>query len=208
MVSSKERLWNRAWRGAKILFFVTNMIVSLLVCAPPLFVVLLDLLLPSVLLAAVVGRPGFSPPDLCAQIRSYRFGSSFVDLPVLSAARSLVLLCFYLCWSGRVPYFGLATICATLSAGYVSIKAIAMFGVESAPGRRHLLWFRENELPAVEVLFLSSLALAVAHVMAAYKTSCRERRKLLVYKIDIEAVSSYNSGFYNHHKIAQLRIMS
>ena len=38
-------------------------------------------------------------------------------------------------------------------------------------------------------LFMCSLALAVGHVAVAYRTSCRERRKLLVYKIDIEAVS-------------------
>ncbi|OUZ99088.1 hypothetical protein BVC80_9077g13 [Macleaya cordata] len=41
---------------------------------------------------------------------------------------------------------------------------------------------------AMEVaLFSSSLVLAIGHIAVAYRTSCRERRKLLIYKIDIEA---------------------
>lgn len=41
---------------------------------------------------------------------------------------------------------------------------------------------------AREAMFLSSLVLAVGHIVVAYRTSCRERRKLLVYRIDLEAV--------------------
>ncbi|KAI0488238.1 hypothetical protein KFK09_028065 [Dendrobium nobile] len=201
MVSSKEKLWSRAWRWVKTIFFVANMLASLFfVCAPPLLVVLLDLLIPSALLAAAAGGPG--APMLSVQLRSYRFGASFVDLPLLSAARSLLLLCFYMCWSAKGPYLGLATVCAVVSAGYVMLKAVAMFGAEAGTARRHILSFGEKEgRPVVEALFLSSFALAMAHLVAAYRTSCRERRKLLVYKIDIEAVSVYNNDF-NYHKIA------
>ncbi|PKU74214.1 uncharacterized protein LOC110113016 [Dendrobium catenatum] len=201
MVSSKEKLWSRAWRWVKTIFFVANMLASLFfVCAPPLLVVFLDLLIPSALLAAAAGGSG--APMLSVQLRSYRFGASFVDLPLLSAARSLLLLCFYMCWSGKGPYLGLATVFAVVSAGYVMLKAVAMFGAEAGTGRRHILSFGEKEgRPAVEALFLSSFALAMAHLVAAYRTSCRERRKLLVYKIDIEAVSVYNNDF-NYHKIA------
>jgi len=35
-----------------------------------------------------------------------------------------------------------------------------------------------------------SLALAAAHLAMAYRASCRERRRLLVYRIDVEAVSA------------------
>ncbi|KAI0488237.1 hypothetical protein KFK09_028064 [Dendrobium nobile] len=175
------------------------------------------------------GRRGRRPraPMLSVQLRSYRFGASFVDLPLLSAARSLLLLCmfrscdiahfmfdeiflrefglfagFYMCWSAKGPYLGLATVCAVVSAGYVMLKAVAMFGAEAGTARRHILSFGEKEgRPVVEALFLSSFALAMAHLVAAYRTSCRERRKLLVYKIDIEAVSVYNNDF-NYHKIA------
>lgn len=92
--------------------------------------------------------------------------------------------------------------CGLGSVGYVSLKAIVMFGPEPLRGQRRLLLSGVKEGPAVEALFLSSMALAMAHVVAAYRTSCRERRKLLVYKFDIEAVSVYNNEFPNYHKIA------
>ena len=81
--------------------------------------------------------------------------------------------------------------CSTVSIGFVSLKAATMFGAETAQGRR-LLAVGAKDSAAVEALFLSSMALAMAHVVVAYRTSCRERRKLLVYRIDIEAVR--NSG--------------
>ena len=49
---------------------------------------------------------------------------------------------------------------------------------------------RGEHVIAMEIaLFICSLLLAIGHVAVAYRTSCRERRKLLVYRIDIEAVS-------------------
>ncbi|KAG0503020.1 hypothetical protein HPP92_003092 [Vanilla planifolia] len=189
MNSKKERIWGRAQRSAKAAFFVANMLASLFFdCAPPLLVVLIDLVLPSVLLAATGNGKAFSVPALASEFRNYRFQICLVDLPLVSAARSFFILCFYFCFSGRGPYLAVTTLCASASAGFVSLKAIAMFGSTEAPGKRHLLsiWVREG--PVVEALFLSSLALGLAHVAAAYRTSCRERRKLLVYKIDIEAV--------------------
>ena len=41
-----------------------------------------------------------------------------------------------------------------------------------------------------EPMLLLSLSLAAAHLAVAYRTSCRERRRLLVYRIDVEAVST------------------
>lgn len=41
-----------------------------------------------------------------------------------------------------------------------------------------------------EPMLVLSLSLAVAHLAVAYRTSCRERRRLLVYRIDVEAVST------------------
>ncbi|XP_020680687.1 uncharacterized protein LOC110098267 [Dendrobium catenatum] len=202
MNSKKERFWSRAWRGVKILFFVANMLASLfLVCAPPLLVVVIDLLLPSALLSAAGDGSVFSVEALASQLRSYRYRASLVDLPLISATRSIVILCFYLWCGGRGLYLGVATLCASASAAFVSMKAIIMLGADAVPGKRHLLSFGEKEGPAVQALFLSSLALAMAHVVAAYRISCRERRKLLVHKIDIEAVSAYKSEFSNYHKI-------
>lgn len=93
----------------------------------------------------------------------------------------------YLVCEGRGPYLGITTVCSFGSIGFVSLKAAAMFGARTAQGRR-LLMVGHKDGAAIEALFLSSMALAMAHVVVAYKTSCRERRKLLVYRIDIESV--------------------
>lgn len=45
-----------------------------------------------------------------------------------------------------------------------------------------------KETWVMEAMLFCSMVLAVGHIVVAYRTSCRERRKLLVYKIDAEAV--------------------
>lgn len=70
--------------------------------------------------------------------------------------------------------------CSLLSLIFVSLKASVVFAGKVGGG-----YVRATEI----ALFICSLALAVGHIVVAYRTSCRERRKLLVYKIDIEAVS-------------------
>lgn len=83
----------------------------------------------------------------------------------------------------RGPYLGIATICSVSSLVFVSLKASYVFAHNSSMDRG-------GYVRAVEMaLFVCSLVLAVAHVLVAYRISCRERRKLLVYKIDVEAVS-------------------
>jgi len=73
---------------------------------------------------------------------------------------------------------------------YVLAKAVAVFGVAGAG----LEWQGKGQLVAVEAMFLMSLALAVAHLAMAYRASCRERRRLLVYRIDVEAVSPLSTS--------------
>lgn len=80
------------------------------------------------------------------------------------------------------------------SLAFVSFKASFVFGNPSID--------RGGNGGAMEVaLFVSSLVLGVGHVVVAYRTSCRERRKLLIYKIDIEAVSACKNGFPMYYKI-------
>lgn len=80
------------------------------------------------------------------------------------------------------PYLGITTMCSVLSLMFVSLKAVYIFSVWGVD--------RSGYVGGTEIaLFVCSCALAVGHVVVAYRTSCRERRKLLVYKIDIEAVS-------------------
>ncbi|KAJ3682039.1 hypothetical protein LUZ60_014612 [Juncus effusus] len=196
----KEKLYARPWRWVKTVFFLLTMLASLLlVCAPPLLIIVLDLLLPPALVSSSLsGSPSFS-----AQLRGFSFRSSVIDLPLISIARSLLILCAYAICDGRGAYLGITTLCSLSSIGYVFVKGIAMFrvktdtggGIGTSPSTAGTgeWWYRFNLAGkdgqvAVEALFFISIALAVAHINVAYRTSCRERKKLLVYRIDIEAV--------------------
>ncbi|KAL6589453.1 hypothetical protein ACP70R_050359 [Stipagrostis hirtigluma subsp. patula] len=190
-----ERLWARPWRWAKTAFFLVAMLASLLlVCAPPLLVVLLDLLLPPALLSNFLraqaqqgaASSAVSAATLLDQARAFRFGSSLVDLPAVSAARSLLILCAYTACGGGAAYMWVAVACSAASLCYVLAKAAAVFGV-AGPGAGLELQGK-GQLVAVEAMFLMSLALAAAHLAMAYRACCRERRRLLVYRIDVEAV--------------------
>lgn len=80
----------------------------------------------------------------------------------------------------RGPYLTITMICSISSLIYVSFKAAIVFGEPVIGG-----YFRTEEM----TLFVCSWVLAIGHIVVAYRTSCRERRKLLVFKIDIESVS-------------------
>lgn len=208
-----ERLWARPWRWAKTAFFIVAMLTSLLlVCAPPLLVVLLDLLLPPALLSNFLRAQAHASPAaasavptagvsfaaaLAGQARAFRFGSSLVDLPAVSAARSLLILCAYTAGGGGgAVYRWVAVACSAGSLCYVLAKAVAVFGVAGAG----VEWQGKGQLVAIEAMFLMSLALAVAHLAMAYRASCRERRRIqLVYRIDVEAVSPLWLLRYNKH---------
>jgi hypothetical protein len=192
-----ERLWARPWRWAKTAFFIVAMLASLLlVCAPPLLVVLLDLLLPPALLSNFLRAqqqlqapsPTF-PYSLLDQAAGFRFASSLVDLPAVSAARSLLILCAYTAFGGAAAYMWVAVACSVGSLCYVLAKAVAMFAGAG------LQLQGKGQLVAVEAMFLLSLALAAAHIAMAYRASCRERRRLLVYRIDVEAVSPSSRAY-------------
>lgn len=181
-----ERLWARPWRWAKTVFFLVSMLASLLlVCAPPLLIVVLDLLLPPALLSNF-HRAANHPTSLIDQARGFHFRSSLVDLPAVSAARSLLILCAYTACGGGAAYLWVAVACSVGSVCYVVAKAAVVFG--AAPDRAVLGLQGKGQLVAVEAMFLMSLALAAAHIAMAYRASCRERRRLLVYRIDVEAV--------------------
>ncbi|KAF8780182.1 hypothetical protein HU200_001845 [Digitaria exilis] len=195
-----ERLWARPWRWAKTAFFLVAMLTSLLlVCAPPLFVVLLDLLLPPALLSNFLRAQAQHPAasvaaSLADQARAFRFATSLVDLPAVSAARSLLILCAYTaCGGGAAAYMWVAVACSVASLCYVLAKAVAVFGVAAAAAAGQGLGVGiqgKGQLVAVEAMFLMSLALAAAHLAMAYRACCRERRRQIVYRIDVEAVSA------------------
>ncbi|XP_066387509.1 uncharacterized protein [Miscanthus floridulus] len=190
-----ERMWALPWRWAKTAFFLAAMLASLLlVCAPPLLVVLLDLALPPALLSATLragGGDGSFAPAVVAQARAFNFRSSFVDLPAVSAARALLILCAYVVCGGRGAYLGVVVACAAGSVSYVLAKAAAVLPRRAAPLQAG---GDARAVAGPEAMLLLSLALAAAHLAAAYRTSCRERRRMLVYRIDVEGAVRLKGG--------------
>lgn len=197
---SKEGKPKRVVRGVKTLFFLLTMLISLLVFSAPVIVAIADALLPSALLSAgsLAPNPPLSYVNISSHLRSYDFRFSLIDIPLISLVRSAVILCVYSFCDGpslsRGPYLGITTVVSMASLAFVSFKASFVFGNPSID--------RGGHGGAMEVaLFVSSLVLGVGHVVVAYRTSCRERRKLLIYKIDIEAVSACKNGFPRYYRI-------
>nr|XP_043632492.1 uncharacterized protein LOC122603761 [Erigeron canadensis] len=203
----KDERSKKALRGFKTVFFLITMIISFLLFSAPILFAVADALLPTALLSAALSTPDDhpSPPllpssffqTLYSHLTNYDFRYSLIDIPIISIIRSAIILCVYGLCDGpglsRGPYLGITTACSVVSLLFVSIKAAYVFGGGSSSG-----------FSAAEVaLFVCSLSLAVGHIVVAYRTSCRERRKLLVYKIDIEAVSTFKKGFPRYTKILQ-----
>ncbi|RZB50374.1 hypothetical protein D0Y65_047339 [Glycine soja] len=184
--SSKEEKSKRILRGLKTLFFLITMVISLLLFSAPVLLVIADALVPSALLSTL-SPSSFSLETLASHFHNYDFRYSLIDIPLVSIIRSFIIFCVYSLCDGprlsRGPYLGITTMCSVLSLMFVSFKAVYIFSVSGID--------RSGYVRATEIaLFVCSCALAVGHVVVAYRTSCRERRKLLVYKIDIEAIKS------------------
>ncbi|KAF8402660.1 hypothetical protein HHK36_010749 [Tetracentron sinense] len=197
---SKDEKSRRVLRGIKTLFFLITMLFSLLLFSAPILVVIADMLLPSALLSASLYPSSLSLQTISSNLRNYDFRYSLVDIPLISIVRSAVIICVYSFCDGprlsRGPYLGITTLCSLLSLVFVSLKASYVFGVSSIHG--------DGYIRAMEVaLFICSLVLAVGHIVVAYRISCRERRKMLIYKIDIEAISACKKGFPIYQKLLQ-----
>ncbi|XP_030928621.1 uncharacterized protein LOC126697715 [Quercus robur] len=195
---SKDEKSKRLLRAVKTLFFLITMLISLLLFSAPVLLVIADTLLPSALLSASLSPSSLSLQTLSSHLQNYDFRYSLIDIPLISILRSAIIICVYSLCDGprlsRGPYLGITTMCSLLSLMFVSLKASVVFAGKDRGG-----YVRATEI----ALFICSLALAVGHIVVAYRTSCRERRKLLVYKIDIEAVSACKNGFPRYQKILQ-----
>ncbi|CAN1259394.1 hypothetical protein LINPERPRIM_LOCUS10141 [Linum perenne] len=200
---TKEEKAKRVLRGIKTVFFIITMIFSFLIFSAPVLFVIADALLPVSLLSASLSPSSLSPHTLFTDLSDFDFRYSLVDIPLISIIRSAVIFCkfdrlfdfsipgvYSFCDGPRLsrgPYLGITAICSVSSLIYVSAKAPYVFSVYRID--------RGGYVRGMEIaLFICSLLLAIGHVVVAYRTSCRERRKLLVYKIDIEAVSYSSSS--------------
>ncbi|XP_022890023.1 uncharacterized protein LOC111405398 [Olea europaea var. sylvestris] len=199
--SKLEEKTKRILRWIKTLFFLITMLMSLLLFSAPIFLAIADALLPSAILSASLSSSKLTLQTLSSYLKNYDFRYSLIDIPLISIVRSALILCVYSFCDGprlsRGPYLGIATVCSVSSLVFVSLKASYVFSsnlrIHGGPPDQ-----------AMELaLFVCSFAMAMAHVGAAYRISCRERRKLLVYKIDIEAVSACKNGFPRYQKVIQ-----
>ncbi|XP_010535243.1 PREDICTED: uncharacterized protein LOC104810574 [Tarenaya hassleriana] len=212
--NNKTRRCSSLWRSIKTVFVLFTMFLSFLLFSAPILLAVADAVVPSAILSAAYIRrdspPSISslplPATLPSHLSSYDFRYCLIDIPLVSIVRSAVILCVYGFCDGpmlsRGPYLTITMICSILSLIYVSLKAAFVFGepaAEVSGGGGGGGYFRAAEV----ALFVSSSVLAVGHIIVAYRTSCRERRKLLVFKIDIEAVSACKKGFPRYQKILQ-----
>lgn len=97
---------------------------------------------------------------------------------------------------GGDAYLGVVVACAAGSVSYVLAKAAAVLPRRAVAAAG----------AGPEAMLLLSLALAAAHLGVAYRTSCRERRRMLVYRMDVEGVVSTDSPSALH-KPSRLRII-
>ncbi|XP_050208725.1 uncharacterized protein LOC126659477 [Mercurialis annua] len=194
----EERSITRILRIIKTVFFLITMLISFLLFSAPILLVLADTLLPFSLLSASLSPSAsfLSFQTLSSHFYNYDFRYSLIDIPLISVVRSAVIICVYCLCDGprlsRGPYLAITAICSISSLIFVSLKAPYVFSVAR----------NSDDDDAMEIaLFVCSMVLAIGHIVVAYRTSCRERRKLLVFKIDIEAVSACKNGFPGYKKI-------
>ncbi|XP_035845587.1 uncharacterized protein LOC110935643 [Helianthus annuus] len=176
-------------RFVRTLHFLIMMVASLLILWLPVLVAIGDILVPCLLLSSFVCVRCYSFQE---HLNRYDFRSSLTDVPVVSAIRSVIIICVYMMYDGQ--YLGTVTLCSIISILVLSFKACVFtvnshFEAESSSSlskqRLHLKisW-------GMNVLFLSSVVFALGHTVVAYRTSCRARRKLMFNRVDPDSVWS------------------
>lgn len=199
MAASKGNL-ERFRRVIRTMFFMLTMVASLLVLSLPALVSVGDVLVPFALISSFtcIRCVGFRE-----HLQRYGFRSSLIDIPLVSVVRSLIITCVYSLCDGpglsHGPYLGTTTLCSFISILILSVKAcVFTANLEIAPDSSSSLARQRLHLKkswGMPVLFLSSLVFALGHVVVAYRTSCRARRKLLFHRVDPEAVLACKNVF-------------
>ncbi|KAL0865121.1 hypothetical protein Bca101_044239 [Brassica carinata] len=193
-------------RCFRTVFFLVAMLASLLVSSLPLLVAIGDVLVPSFLLSSFTCVTCYGAKE---HLSRYSFKRSLTDIPLVSVARSFLVICIYSLSDvpalSHGPYLGTVSLCSVVSVLLLSVKA-CLFTVTSqlnteasfSPSRHRLHLKKSWGMP---VLFLSSVVFVLGHTVVAYVTSCRARRKILYHKVDPEAVLSCKSIFSGHQKV-------
>ncbi|KAL2493425.1 alpha/beta-Hydrolases superfamily protein [Abeliophyllum distichum] len=200
--------WEKVWRGVRTAYFMVTMLASLLLVSLPLVVAIGDVVVPCLLISSFTCVNCYSFRE---HLRRYAFKSSLMDIPFVSIIRSLIITCVYSMCDGMMlsqgPYLGTVTLCSIFSILLLSVKA-CVFAVNSQleaeastslSRQRQRLHLKKSW--GMPVLFLSSVVFALGHIVVAYRTSCRARRKLLLHRVDPEAVLSCKMVFSGYHKV-------
>lgn len=91
-------------------------------------------------------------------------------------------------------YLGTVTFTSLISILLLSFKA-CVFTINSQFEQESSTYLSRKRLHlkkswGMPVLFLSSVVFALGHIVVAYHTSCKARRKLMFHRGDLEAVST------------------
>ncbi|KAK4413901.1 hypothetical protein Salat_2802900 [Sesamum alatum] len=198
--------WEKVRRSVRTVYFMVAMVSSLVVVSLPVVVAIADAVLPCLLIPSFTCVKCYSFRE---HLERYAFKSSLMDIPLVSIVRSLIITCVYTMCDGpslsHGPYLGSVTICSFVSILLLSIKA-CVFTVNSqleaeasiSLSRKRLHLKKSWGMP---VLFLSSVVFALGHIVVAYRTSCKARRKLIFHRADPESVLSCKMVFSGFQKV-------
>ncbi|MCO5595234.1 hypothetical protein L7F22_049273 [Adiantum nelumboides] len=202
-------------RAFRTVLFMVIMVASLLASSLPLLVSLVDVVAPCLLLSF------FTCCNSCFKLHhdwaAYSFRTSLMDIPFLSLIRSLAIFCIYsICGIPNLTYglyVSAAGICGGLSAILLVVKACVFANYDvgvlhikhAALSPLHIKHLRNAW--GVCLLFSCSMALALAHIMVAYKVKCQQLRKMHVYRLDPEAVIGLNTFLQIHANEKHRRLL-
>ncbi|XP_020277058.1 uncharacterized protein LOC109851384 [Asparagus officinalis] len=194
----------RVQRGLRTLFFMLTMVVSLLTISAPVLVAMGDVSVSLVLASRFACGRCYG---LKEHVIRYGFRRSLMDIPLVSIIRSFIITCVYSLCDGpglsHGPYLGTVTVSSIASIAILAVKACLFTPIvdiesEASPGLEKL---HLKKSWGMSVLFLSSVVFAFGHIVVAYRTSCRARRKLLIHRIDPESVLCYKTVFSGYTKL-------
>ncbi|KAL2463092.1 alpha/beta-hydrolase superfamily protein [Forsythia ovata] len=204
MIAKGGWWWDKVRRGVRTVYFVVALVASLVVMSLPVVVAIGDVVVMCVLVSSFTCIHCYSFRE---HLQRYGFKSSLTDIPLVSIIRSLIITYVYAMCNGpklsHGPYLGTVTFCAINSILLLSTKA-CLFTVNfedeasTSLSRQRLHLKKSWGMP---VLFLSSVIFALGHIVVAYRTSCRARRKLLFRGVDPEAVHSCKIVFSGCQKV-------
>ena len=197
--------WEKVRRGIRTVYFMVAMLSSLLVLLLPVVVAIADAVLQCLVVSSFSCVRCYTFKE---HVQRYSFKSSLMDIPLVSIVRSLVIICVYMMCSGPVqslvPYLGTVTVCSLASMLILSIKA-CVFSIHSQLGTEASTSLSRKRLHlkkswGMPVLFLLSVVFALGHIVVAYRTNRKARRKLIFHR-DPEAILSCKMAFSGYQKV-------